>query len=854
MTPRKGYAEALRRIAEAKRTGATKLALSYLGLPTIPVELSGCQALQTLNLSANQIRQIENLPDGLQTLDLSWNQISRIENLPDGLQTLDLQGNQISQIENLPDGLQTLYLFENQIRQIENLPDGLQTLYLFENQISQIENLPDGLQTLDLRHNQISRIENLPDGLQTLNLFENQIRQIENLPDGLQILNLWRNPIENFPPELLGNAYDDDCLEDWYAWINDLAQGQITNQTVRLLVIGNGNVGKSSIIEALDKGRCLTRFESTHAIRIETITLAGPQLVTAQVFDFGGQEIYTGTHALFLRGRAVQLIVFDAEMENRPTVRDRITNEPTRNQPLRHWVETIRRQSPDSEFVLVQNKMDCPDKLNPATETFLTTCEDNGMIVTKVSATRGRGIPALHGHLCEAAYALPEYGLQMPLSWHSVRQYFIDNLATTATDRQKLIDTSAFEQLCRQHGVLPGSEPALLRYLHRSGTIYYNEQYLSQTIIADQEWAIKAIYTALDRSGDLYERLRNQSYGKCQARDLFSSLGDNYTSAQRWLLLNFMESCGLCFPVKERDYESANEQTYYIFPEFLPAETPPTVSDFVNQGSQRIFQQTLNFLPYAHVQQLIARWGLKTPIWNIGRTGLYVQTPEGRFALTADLEQHILTLHVDGGMPADWLGDLLKKFAYGNNHWAEITAPDAALSIVPEPPSNSQQDLFACTPEVVQKKIWNTVFSYSHVDERYRNELETHMVMLKREGRIVPWHDRKIIAGERWNDEIQAKFKKADLAILMISAAFLNSDYIWEQELKIVRERLEEQDGVKVIPIFTSSCDTTGLDFMDYQGGQRDHQSKLSWLSEKAKAKRNSIYTNIIAEIRRAIN
>ena len=599
MTHHPNYEEALRRIAEAARTGATELDLSYLLLPIIPAELLKCEKLQSLNLSGNQISQLENLPDGLQTLNLSYNQISQLENLPDGLQTLNLERNQISRIENLPDGLQTL--------------------------------------------------------------------------------NLSYNPTKNFPPELLGKS-DYNCLSDWKAWQADLKKGTAINQTVRLLVTGNGNVGKSSLVDALRHGQCTVSHSSTHAIRIETLPLHGSKPVTAQVFDFGGQEIYTGTHALFLRGRAVQLIVFDAETEKHPTVPDRITGETIRNQPLRHWVETIQRQSPDSQFVLVQNKMDCPDKLNPATVTFLTTCEDKGMIVAKVSATGGRGIPALHGHLCEAAYALPEYGLQMPLSWHNVRKYFIDNLAITATDRQKLIDKPAFDRLCKKRGVLPGSEPALLRYLHRSGAVYHDEEYLTNTIIADQEWAIKAIYTALDRSGDLYERLRNQSYGKCQVRDLFSSLRDDYTPDQRWLLLNFMESCGLCFPVKEQDYEPANEQTYYIFPEFLPTETPLAVSDFISQGSPRTFQQTLDFLPCAHVQQLIARWGLKTPIWNIGRTGLYVQTPEGGFALTADREKHRLMLHVDSDMPADWLDDLLKHFSYHNKPWDEINAPTSATS------------------------------------------------------------------------------------------------------------------------------------------------------------------------------
>lgn len=35
-------------------------------------------------------------------------------------------------------------------------------------------------------------------------------------------------------------------------------------------------------------------------------------------------------------------------------------------------------------------------------------------------------------------------------------------------------------------------------------------------------------------------------------------------------------------------------------------------------------------------------------------------------------------------------------------------------------------------------------FSYSHKDGSFRDELETHLAMLKREGLIGAWHDRRI--------------------------------------------------------------------------------------------------------------
>ncbi len=44
--------------------------------------------------------------------------------------------------------------------------------------------------------------------------------------------------------------------------------------------------------------------------------------------------------------------------------------------------------------------------------------------------------------------------------------------------------------------------------------------------------------------------------------------------------------------------------------------------------------------------------------------------------------------------------------------------------------------------------------SYSHKDEELRNELETHLALLKRQGVISSWHDRRITAGSDINEAI----------------------------------------------------------------------------------------------------
>ena len=46
-------------------------------------------------------------------------------------------------------------------------------------------------------------------------------------------------------------------------------------------------------------------------------------------------------------------------------------------------------------------------------------------------------------------------------------------------------------------------------------------------------------------------------------------------------------------------------------------------------------------------------------------------------------------------------------------------------------------------------------YSYCHVDEKYRERLEKFLVTLRDEGKITEWHDRKIMPGDKWQDDIK---------------------------------------------------------------------------------------------------
>lgn len=776
MTPEQGYQEALRQIEEAHCKGAIMLDLSELQLMVIPMILIDCSDLQTLDLSRNQISVLEYLPAGLQTLYLSSNRISVLENLPDGLQTLDLSFNQISVLENLPDGLQLLDLSSNQISKLKSLPDGLQSLYLNWNQISVLENLPDGLQTLDLSSNQISVLENLPEDLKKLYLFQNETN--------------------NIPSELLGNSPSDNCLYNVRAWFTDLEKESAPNQAVKFMVSGNSNVGKSSLIEALLRGKTQPEQDSTHGIRIEPLPLNdGTQQIEGIAFDFGGQEIYHGTHQLFLRSRAVQLVVFDAETEAAALTLDRrgLQAETNRNKTLPNWLSDLQRLSPASAFVLVQNKIELHAVLPPATQVLINQVDsDQEAWTSRVSAWSGRNIAALRGTLFEAAKSIPEYGMLMPSAWLAVRGYFLANSQKSLPDRERIVPLEFFDQLCTECNVLSDSERVLLRYLHNTGVVYYDETRLKEVIIADQQWAIEAIYEVLDRKGRLYDELANETFGKKRLNYLFGYFNATFTTAERGLFVNLMESCGLCFPLIEKRNGKIHDDTYYLFPQFLPDSRPDSVSYFLSgRAGQAVYTQQVAFLPYYHIQQLIVRWGVKTDIRNIWRTGFLANlSTEGRFVLEADLETNTLTFTPEHTIPDKTIIRLLRELGLGHQ---EIEWHLDGINSVPESGKESVEDssrqVVESVPDIVQPKIRRLVVSYAKEDARYVDLLRKKLAARKI---IDLWYDRYITGWEDWDTQIKHQFTDCDGYIVFLSDTYMDAEtkaYIHEKEIPVMCQR-----------------------------------------------------------------
>jgi small GTP-binding protein len=95
--------------------------------------------------------------------------------------------------------------------------------------------------------------------------------------------------------------------------------------------------------------------------------------------------------------------------------------------------------------------------------------------------------------------------------------------------------------------------------------------------------------------------------------------------------------------------------------------------------------------------------------------------------------------------------------------------------------------------------------SYAHRDEEFKDELVTMLAVLQRRGVIDGWQDRRIEAGDEWNNSIQDAMNDCDLALLLVSPDYLASRFIQKGQQPTLLQRREEK-GQRVIPIIVRPC------------------------------------------------
>src|SRR5436305_364221 len=127
--------------------------------------------------------------------------------------------------------------------------------------------------------------------------------------------------------------------------------------------------------------------------------------------------------------------------------------------------------------------------------------------------------------------------------------------------------------------------------------------------------------------------------------------------------------------------------------------------------------------------------------------------------------------------------------------------------------------------QIKQLKLF---YCYAREDKALRDELDNHLSLLKRQHEITSWSDREISPGTVWEKKIDAQLNSAHIILLLVSAAFLASDYCYGVEMKRALER-HEAGTARVIPIILRRVYWEGAPFSKLQVLPTDAKPVTQW-------------------------
>jgi internalin A len=816
--------EAARRIEEARRSGTSFLDLSRLELTAIPDSLAELARLQFLDLPNNQITAI---PDSLtrltqlRALDLSHNRIAAV---PDflgqlaRLRSLNLSSNQITAIPDslaLLARLQDLYLSKNQITAI---PDSLaqlaqlQNLHLSKNQITAI---PDSLaqlaqlQDLDLSSNQITAI---PDSLaqlaqlQYLDLSDNQISVIPDSFAALENLThlfLHGNPNLGIPPEVLGPPVSEiasrnkrpkppkEILAYYFA---QRSSSKPLNEA-KLILVGRGGVGKTSLVKTLMTGEFKEGEKATEGIKINdwSCPLNLTENVTLHIWDFGGQEMMHATHQFFLTARTLYLLVLERRRGGCDEEAD-------------YWFRLIRTfGGVDARVVIVLNKQ----KLAPFDVNRGAWLEKYAGIIkafVETDCADPKSIGRLQERIQEQLNGLESLKAKFPTRWFAIKE----KLAHMPAD---FVSFDNYRALCRTNGeVDPEKQDSLSGFLHDLGIAlnYKNDPRLRFAYVLKPEWVTKGIYALLHAFV-----IAKGIFTSAEAVQILARQG--YSAEAVDFLLGLMERFELSFPLP-------GPRQQILIPQLLDDQQPPAAAGDFQPKECLNFGYRYAIVPEGLLPRFIVRTHHLSQPAGRWKSGVILRhaASDCRALVRADAAEKQVRIHIDG--PADARRDLLAIIRYNfdvihSDYGCQpkdlVYAPGVPDEPIPLAKLDALRSAGENTYPVVlpddevikpaiadlmqavdtQRPQMKLFLSYSHLDERFIQELRKELKLMERNGLIQPWSDHALTVGEPWEARILQKLNEADLIICQLSRDFLASDFCVLQELETAIQRKQRGEA-----------------------------------------------------------
>ena len=511
------------------------------------------------------------------------------------LQHVELSNNQLQSFELAGPQplLKHLNLRKNRLSHLGlpfELPE-LQILDATDNALTSLAlpgKLP-ALEYLELANNRLGELSSGSDfsRLRKMNLRNNQLK---SLPKGkytvLETLYVAGNPLEGYEESLIkGDENKGGNAKEIIAQLRAFAtSGERLNDRVKLIVVGNGRVGKTSLVKRLKGLKYDPNETYTHGVAISELQKehfpgVNTENLQLKVWDFGGQEVFYATHQFFMSEEAAYIYVWtDQALARENKGKDTVTSPADeRWRPHQYWLDNIRMHGKESPIMIIKThalraREAFPDGL---TEMY----EVSGDVLNfdaKIDADDA--LNEIQEALTERINNLPLLGKRTPVSFYRLTERMNELRHAGIFELTK----AEFEAYAREMEIVEGDTDAALSYLHKIGEVVYlgEKEELKDKIFVDPIELTRRVYKLIQSNDEL-----KRKEGRFDVAYAAKALGDDWPA-----LLALLEGFELIF---------RRQDGKYIAPQYLPKLAE------VNENAQNSIKMVEGNLPF--------RLGLRYP-------------------------------------------------------------------------------------------------------------------------------------------------------------------------------------------------------------------------------------------------
>lgn len=545
------------------------------------------------------------------------------------------------------------------------------------------------LQWMDVSDGALQSLK-IPDGCHQLRMIDASRNQITQWVPGGQFpellhLDLSNNRLSDFPVSLLDkfpllqriylkeNPLPDskksfveqqaNCLSFLQYYQAQLERGTVDNKEYKVLLVGNGGVGKTTLVERLVYNRFEENWLSTHGIALEQYRKKKPFDFLLNLWDFGGQDIYHATHRLFMQSNALYLLLWDEKSRCNPSSERTEAKERRAydNYPLEYWLYYIRQQGKRCPVIVLKTKKSQNNSPHPQRERLQELFQEQfaslefhqvDSSIDDWSNEQGNGFNKLL-HLMGRALKRLRGPEKIPTHWAGLRQH----MRVLYRNQSKTISVEEYQAIASDYGFeAEEAMQVLTHWLVPSGVVFHRSHHFNGSIILDQGWAIDAIYTLFNRREGHYFRISAQK-GQFTGQELGDIWQDkNYSQAEQELFVRFLLSCEICFelkPTSESHQHIPFAERRFFAPQLMPEDVPASVSYFhksLRDKGAIYFKSQYSFLHEGVIQRFIVRTQQLAKIGDIWRYGILMEE-EGIDALIIARPNEIEVVIPPNGVP-----------------------------------------------------------------------------------------------------------------------------------------------------------------------------------------------------------